>query len=90
MLGNPPGVSVSPAQVIAPIGSEVVMIATVIGDQGYPLTREKIEWMIGPDGPGHIRQPGRASAAVDHQLPAPLAPKVTATYAINTHAHRHR
>jgi len=83
-LGHTPGLSLSPSQVVAPIGSEVVMIATVMGDHGYPLTREKIEWMIGPDGPGTIVSPGerRPFEILDclHHLPR----KVSGTYAINT------
>ncbi len=53
-----PGLSLSPSQVIAPIGSEVVMIATLIGEEGYPLTREKIEWMLDANGPGQLISPG--------------------------------
>jgi uncharacterized repeat protein (TIGR01451 family) len=53
-----PGISVSPSQVIAPVGSEVVMIATVTGDAGYPLTRENVEWMLNPEGPGQLVSPG--------------------------------
>ncbi len=84
VLGNPPGLSLSPAQVIAPIGSEVVMIATVMGDHGYPLTREKIEWMLEAQGPGHIVSPGErwplSIINCLHHWPR----KVTDTYAINT------
>ncbi len=34
------------------------MIATVIADEGYPLTREKIEWMLDAEGPGQFVSPG--------------------------------
>ena len=82
-LAGVPGLTVSPSQVIAPIGSEVVMIATVIADQGYPLTREKIEWMLDPDGPGQFVSPGvrRPWDLLNclHRYPK----KITPVYAIN-------
>ena len=52
------GVSVSPSQVIAPVGSEVVMIASVCGSEGFMLTRQRIEWMLS-DGPGQFMSPGQ-------------------------------
>ncbi len=78
-----PGITVSPSQVVAPIGSEVVMIATIMGDQGYPLTREKVEWMLEPNGPGQFVSPGkrRPWEFLDclHRYPK----KVSPIYAIN-------
>ncbi|REK10894.1 MAG: hypothetical protein DWQ37_15760 [Planctomycetota bacterium] len=78
-----PGLALNPSQVIAPVGSEVIMIATVIGEEGYPLTRERVEWMLAADSPGQITSPGerRPLAVLDwlHHLPR----KVTNTYAIN-------
>lgn len=78
-----PGITVNPGQVVAPIGSEVVMIASIMGDQGYPLTREKVEWMLEPNGPGQFVSPGkrRPWEFLDclHRYPK----KVTPTYVIN-------
>ncbi len=82
-LPGVPGLTVSPSQVIAPIGSEVVMIATVIADEGYPLTREKVEWMLNPEGPGQFVSPGvrRPWDLLNclHRYPK----KITPVYAIN-------
>jgi len=83
-VGPPaPGITVSPSQVVAPIGSEVVMIASIMGDQGYPLTREKVEWMLEPNGPGQFVSPGkrRPWEFLDclHRYPK----KVTPVYVIN-------
>src|SRR4051794_35961572 len=52
------GISVSPSQVIAPVGSEVVMIATVCGSEGFMLTRQRVEWNLSPDGVGQFLSPG--------------------------------
>jgi hypothetical protein len=53
------GISVSPSQVIAPVGSEVVMIASVCGSEGFMLTRQRVEWLIAADGPGQFLSAGQ-------------------------------
>ncbi|MBI3837104.1 MAG: DUF11 domain-containing protein [Planctomycetia bacterium] len=78
------GISVSPSQVIAPVGSEVVMIASVCGSEGFMLTNQRVEWMLAPDGAGQFMSPGerRPLDIVDrlHGLPA----KIDSRYVINT------
>jgi uncharacterized repeat protein (TIGR01451 family) len=78
------GISVSPNQVIAPVGSEVVMIATVTGPEGFPLTRERVEWMLSADGPGQFVSPGvRRPLEVLNWLRR-LPRKVDNAYSVNT------
>lgn len=78
------GITVSPNQVIAPIGSEVVMIATVTGPEGFPLTRERVEWMLSSDGVGQFISPGvRRPLEVLNWLRR-LPRKVDNTYVVNT------
>lgn len=78
------GISVSPNQVIAPVGSEVVMLATVMGPEGFPLTREKVEWILAPGGVGQFVSPGvRRPLEVLNWLRR-LPRKVDNTYVINT------
>lgn len=67
-----------PAEVIAPVHSEVVMIAGACGQDGYFVVGERIEWMLAPDGVGHflaqgewryldwLRTGGRAPRKVDN------------------------
>ncbi len=78
------GISVSPNQVIAPVGSEVVMIATVMGPEGFPLSRERVEWMLTPDGAGEIISPGERRPWDVFDWWRRLPRKVDTTYAINT------
>ncbi|HEV3137435.1 MAG TPA: hypothetical protein VGZ26_06015, partial [Pirellulales bacterium] len=78
------GISVSPSQVIAPVGSEVIMIASVCGSEGFMLTDQRVEWMLAPDGAGQFMSPGERRP-LDimnrlHGLPA----KIDSRYAINT------
>ena len=53
-MAGEPALTVSPSQVIAPVGSEVVMIATVHGRSGFGISGERVEWMLAPDGPGQF------------------------------------
>lgn len=78
------GISVSPSQVIAPVGSEVVMIASVCGIEGYMLTNQRVEWMLSPEGAGQFLSPGeREPLAVAHWLHG-LPKKIDARYVVNT------
>ena len=47
-------VAVSPARIIAPVGTEVVVLAGVCGQKGVLNTRESVEWMLAPGGVGHF------------------------------------
>lgn len=78
------GISVSPSQVIAPVGSEVVMIASVAGPQGYLLTRERVEWMLAPEGVGQFVSPGQRRWYEVLNWMHGLPKKVDNRYAINT------
>jgi uncharacterized repeat protein (TIGR01451 family) len=47
-------VRVNPNPVIAPVGSEVILLASVQGNQGYLLTNERVEWSLAPGSVGHF------------------------------------
>jgi len=79
-----PGLTLSPAQIIAPVGSEVVMIASILGPEGYPLTRERIEWMLQAGEPGKFVALGQRGTFDCLNLIRGLPRKVDNTYAINT------
>jgi len=80
---NPQGVSLSPVRVIAPVGSEVVMIASVNGGEGYLLTSERVEWTLAADGPGQIVTAGRRRCLDLLNLVRRLPHKIDGHYAIN-------
>ncbi len=54
-----PQLKVCPAQLVAPVGSEVVVTAGLCGPSGYYLTKQPLEWMLAPDGVGQIVQVGK-------------------------------
>lgn len=58
MAGPQPAASwsvrVAPNPVIAPVGSDVVLLASVQGNQGFLLTNERVEWSLAPGSVGHF------------------------------------
>jgi uncharacterized repeat protein (TIGR01451 family) len=47
-----------PGRVVAPVGSEVIVVAGICGETGHYVTRQPLEWMMSPDSVGHIMQVG--------------------------------
>ena len=45
-------VLIDPSPIVAPVGSEVVLIAGVAGPDGYLRTNRRLEWSISPGGVG--------------------------------------
>lgn len=46
--------TLAPTRTIAPVGSEVVLIAGVVDVEGFLRTNERVEWTIAPDGVGQF------------------------------------
>jgi uncharacterized repeat protein (TIGR01451 family) len=88
LLGLPgppqPGLTVSPARVVAPVGSEVVMIASLCGADGFMVTGENVEWMINRDGVGSFISPGERAQLDCLNRWRNLPRKVDNTYVLNT------
>jgi len=54
--------TVTPGRIVAPINTEVIMVAGLCGPDGYLITRQPLEWMLAQDGVGQI-------VAVGHESP---------------------
>ena len=52
--GIPGKIMVNPTRLIAPVGSEVVLVGGLCGDDGYLITCQKIEWSLSQDSVGQI------------------------------------
>lgn len=52
--GIPGKIMVNPTRLIAPVGSEVVLVGGLCGDDGYLVTCQKIEWSLSRDSVGQI------------------------------------
>ena len=77
------GVWITPSQVIAPVNSEVILIASVGGGEGFLLTNERVEWTIAPDGVGQILSPGERRRFDLLNWIRGLPIKVAPQYAVN-------
>lgn len=44
----------TPSKIIAPINSEVVLLAGICGSDGHYICKQPIEWMLSPDSVGNI------------------------------------
>jgi uncharacterized repeat protein (TIGR01451 family) len=79
-----------PGRVVAPVGSEVIVVSGICGENGSYVMRQPLEWMMSPDSVGHIMQVGnnRWSFLTDW-LSAGHAKKLDLDWAKNrTHTHR--
>jgi len=50
---------ICPHETVSPVGSEVVVLAGVLGADDYLRTNERVEWMIEPGGPGQFVDLGK-------------------------------
>jgi uncharacterized repeat protein (TIGR01451 family) len=50
--------TITPERVLAPVGSEVVLKASICTTEGYTLADQKIEWMLGRNGVGQFVELG--------------------------------
>ena len=77
-------VSLQTCEKVAPVGSEVVLIAGVCGSDGYLRTNRRLEWSIDPGSVGQFVAVGR-NGLVDLLLGDFNQPrKITNTYAIGS------
>lgn len=57
-----PELTITPARIVAPVNTEVVMAAGICSPDGYYVMRQPLEWMLAQDGVGQI-------VAVGHESP---------------------
>ncbi len=53
----------TPAHVVAPVGSEVVLKAGICGADGYLIASRRVDWYLDPRGAGQFGDAGTPSAA---------------------------
>ncbi len=58
----------SPQQIVAPVGGEVILLSGICGTDGYLQMNEKLEWMLAPDSVGNFIQVGDDDPGLIHQL----------------------
>ncbi|MBX7073234.1 MAG: DUF11 domain-containing protein [Pirellulales bacterium] len=81
---RPAGIFVSPRQVIAPVGSEVVVLAGLCDHESHLIADENVEWLLAPGGVGQFMQVGRRNSLHYLNIFTAASEKVDNSYAIGT------
>ncbi len=76
--------SISPSRVLAPIGSEVILIGGVCAENGYLRTNERIEWMLDRAGTGQIVTVGGRNELDMFRLPQNTPRKIDNYFAVGS------
>ena len=78
-----------PHETIAPVGSEVVLLAGVRAADGYLRTNQRVEWVLDPGGPGQFVEVGQGTP-IDYLVCDFTRPrKVSNTFAIGSTSRRY-
>jgi uncharacterized repeat protein (TIGR01451 family) len=77
-------VTLTPAETVAPIRSEVILTAGVVGPDNFLRTNRRLEWSLDPGGVGHFVAVGRGTwtdlLLLDFNRPR----KIDATFAVGS------
>lgn len=71
----------SPSRIIAPVGSEVVVITGICGGDGFLATNQPLEWILSNDSVGQIIEVGGLHHSTFNKLVPPEAKKFDGQYA---------
>ncbi len=71
----------TPHRIVAPVGSEIVVLAGICGGDGYFVTNQPLEWMLSQDSAGQIVEVGGLEHSTFNNLISPTAKKFTGDYA---------
>ncbi len=71
----------TPSRIVAPVGSEVVVLAGICGEDGYLVTNQPLEWMLSNDSVGEIIEVGGRNHPTFNALVPPTSKKHDGQYA---------
>ena len=71
----------TPSRIVAPVGSEVVVLAGICGGDGYFVKNQPLEWMLSNDSVGQIIEVGGMHHPTFNKLVGPNAKKFDGQYA---------
>ncbi len=75
---------ITPARVLAPIGSEVILRGAVCGENGYLQTNRRVEWMLDRRGTGQIVTVGNRNELDILRNPRDTPRKIDNSFVIGT------
>lgn len=76
-------ICITPNPVVAPVGSEVLLLATVRGEDQYLRTNERVEWSIAPGGVGYFTGVGHNGIS-DYIFGVPQRGRYSNTFVVGT------
>ena len=85
---NTSAVILCPVATVAPVDSEVVMLAAVRGSDDYLRTNERVEWMISPTGVGEFVEVDKGSWTDPLVCDYTRAKKIDNSFAVNSTSRR--
>jgi uncharacterized repeat protein (TIGR01451 family) len=71
----------TPSKIIAPVGSEVVVLAGICGSDGFFVKNQPLEWMLSNDSVGQIIEVGGMQHATFNRIVPPTASKQSGQFA---------
>ena len=71
----------TPSRIVAPVGSEVVVLAGICGDDGFFVKNQPLEWMLSNNSVGELVEVGGMHHQGFNKLIPPTAKKFSGQYA---------
>ncbi len=71
----------TPSRIVAPVGSEVVVLAGICGGDGFFVKNQPLEWMLSNNSVGELIEVGGQNHPTFNQLIPPTAKKFSGQYA---------
>ncbi len=72
---------ITPSRIVAPVGSEVVVLAGLCGDDGYFVKNQPLEWMLSNNSVGELIDVGGNHHSNFNKLIPPTSKKISGQYA---------
>lgn len=72
---------ITPSRIVAPVGSEVVVLAGLCGDDGYFVKNQPLEWMLSNNSVGELIEVGGNHHPKFNKLIPPTSKKISGQYA---------
>lgn len=73
---------ITPSRIVAPVGSEVVVLAGICGGDGYFVQNQPLEWMLSNNSVGEFVEVGGMHHSTFNSLIPPTARKHSGQYAV--------
>ena len=76
--------TLSPQSIVAPVGSEVVLIGGITNNQGKGAVSERVDWMLSPESVGEFMAVDQSASCFLLRFPSNRPRKVNNSYAISS------